>query len=516
MKKNLAFVFSLLCMGLMPLLAQQRYLDPLFESSEIGVQKNVVYGNNISIEFVPTGLATDLKMDVYSPPATDEVTDRPLILLIHTGSFKRPFLNGGISGEIEDSSMVTMAKEFARRGYVTAAVDYRVEWNALSDDPEIRKGTLLTAYYRSIQDMRACVRYFRKTQAEDGNPYGIDGSKVSLVGQGTGGYIVYGAAGVDETEELYLDEIINPTTGEGYIDVATLGNIWGTDDTSMGNPNWVGYESEIQFGMNMGGACGTVNWFDAETTPPLIGLHVPNDPYAPYECDGTVIVPTTGEPVIVVDGTKCAIMRCNELGVNDPLNCQFNDPYSLKAIEASTDAENPDGIPNLFPLRRSVQESGPWEFWDQSYWEQFTCVGASSPDITMNDCALATNPDMSEGKAKAYIDTCINFFLPRAMVVLELPGFEQFVCTSAVENGLELNFTMFPIPASEVLNLRFMDADIVMNEIRIYDMTGKLMAIKSNLHHQTISIPVAGLASGMYILEMNTNDGQLRKQFTVE
>ena len=91
-------------------------------------------------------------------------------------------------------------------GYVVASVDYRVGWNALASTQEERTLQLIQAAYRGVQDSRTAVRYFRKSVADDGNPYGIDDTKIGLGGDGTGGYITMASAGISSYNDIILDD----------------------------------------------------------------------------------------------------------------------------------------------------------------------------------------------------------------------------------------------------------------------------------------------------------------------
>ena len=77
------------------------------------------YGNNINY----AGFAEDLMLDVYEPNGDtlangDSVTDRPLVLLAHGGSF--------IGGSKTGSDVVPLAESFAKMGYVVASINYRL------------------------------------------------------------------------------------------------------------------------------------------------------------------------------------------------------------------------------------------------------------------------------------------------------------------------------------------------------------------------------------------------------
>jgi carboxylesterase type B len=119
-------------------------------------------------------------MDVYTPTGDTE-TDRPLIVYLHTGSFLPRYINQLPTGSKSDSATVEMCRRFAKKGYVVAAIGYRAGWNPASPSENTRKQTIIQAVYRSMQDAKTAVRFFRKSIAEESNPYGIRTRRSSSV-----------------------------------------------------------------------------------------------------------------------------------------------------------------------------------------------------------------------------------------------------------------------------------------------------------------------------------------------
>ena len=119
----------------------------------------------------------DLTMDVYTPEG-DDVTDRPVIVLLHTGTFLPAIVNGQATGDKSDNTLVELCTRLAKKGYV-AVSNYRLGWNPLSTDPDKN--------INSCTSILPCttgavpVRYLRMTAAEMGNPYGI-GDKFAVGG----------------------------------------------------------------------------------------------------------------------------------------------------------------------------------------------------------------------------------------------------------------------------------------------------------------------------------------------
>lgn len=499
---------------------QRYYTDDVFD--DVVVETDIEYGSNVSVlnyDIEIMGFPElPLYMDTYSP-AGDTATDKPVVLLLHTGNFL-PYLfedgitgyNGAATGAKNDSSLVFIAHQLAKRGYFVASLDYRLGWKASATAQEERTKTLLEAYYRSIQDVRTGVRFLRKDVAENGNTWGIDPSKIAVLGQGTGGYITYGVAAVDTPEEVGLPEISDPVTGDSYIDFDKLGDIYATNTAQLCVPNHVGFDSDIQFGMNFGGACGTENWID-ENTPPLAGMHVIKDPYAPYGCDGDVIVPTTGEFVIEVDGTNCIINIANNIGINDDLiNAHFNDSYTLAS-------EQYDEVDNMFGLSTATDESGPWDWWDMDFWSDVIPF-SGGPDV--NTGMLDDNPDASKAKSLAYCDTIVNFFCPRAMVAMQIEGFEIFndpnnnVGAPSGIDQLDQNLiNVAPNPSDGEMQLTMSgDEALQVEGIALYTAEG--VHINVRYERGSSQLDLGNLAQGIYILQFQTSQGVLNKKLLIK
>ena len=129
-----------------------RYLDEVF--SDVTVTRDVVYGRTTG----PDGSPLDLRIDIYEP-AGDPTGSRPAMLWMHGGYFS--------SGD--KSSMAPFAEAMARRGYVSASVQYR-----LNSDP----GIGVRAEHAYL-DLRAAVEWL----AAHADEYGVDPGAIA-----TGGY----------------------------------------------------------------------------------------------------------------------------------------------------------------------------------------------------------------------------------------------------------------------------------------------------------------------------------------
>ena len=438
--------------------AQTRYLDDVF--SAVTVTSDIDYATNISIlpmlQGLPPGPAT-LKFDMYEPDG-DSADNRPVIILVHTGSFLPPVANGQATGSKLDFSIVEQCTRWAKMGYVAIAMENRLGWNPTSTDQDVRTSTLLQAAYRGIQDAKALVRYMRMTEA-NGNPHGINSDKIVLGGQGTGAYISLGYATLNNPAvELILPKFINFNTSppSPYVYPPFFGNPDGTDSTYLPSfasptgqdelwniPNNPTYSNDINMVFNLGGALADISWLEAGEVP-MVSFHCEMDPYAPIDT-GDVIVPTTGELVVEVMGSRTVQHYSNQY-----LN---NDAFALAGItDAFTTAANvnnggleglyifktpaPSTTPNAFGENEEEQGS-PWDWWDNTAYGIVADIVNGVPGVTtpafFEANAILGNPNMSATNGNTYLDTIQGYLNPRMFAVL---GFVAG-CTDSLANNFD-------------------------------------------------------------------------------
>ncbi len=501
MKKSLLLSILVMCLGVGTISAQ-RYLTEVFSTWDTVAE--VTYATNITVIDPQAGpLPQDLKMDVYMPPSSDTQTERPVVMLAHSGSFLPPPLNGSCNGAKSDSVVVQMCRQLAKRGFVACAYGYRQGWNPTSSDQDERTGTLLNAAYRGIQDTWALVRFLRMTAA-DGNAYGIDTNRIISGGIGTGGYISLGVAFLDDYSEITLAKFIDFDTQLPYVDTNLSSNQYGTVNATLNIANHVGFKNEVAMAFHMGGAVGDSTWVEAGEIP-VVSYHVPNDPFAPYDF-GPVIVPTTGDFVVNVSGGQGVQRQQDVFNNNQPFTqFTYNDPYTLRA-----DAIN-GGFRGFFPFIRPTPESGPWDYWDTVVWNVPVPGGGGA---TFNDQGFLTNPDMSEAKALLYIDSVLSYLTPRIVCATGLPECAQAV---SVEEKLELgDVDVFPNPSSSLLYVSSNIAGNMINEVSLLDLQGRtvfhqdgLKATRYNFYHDQIT-------SGLYFLKVNTEKGIVTRKVILE
>ena len=430
-----------------------RYVDEIFTS--VNIETNVVYGANIGIITQAPALE-ELTMDIYTPDG-DDVTDRPVVVLLHTGTFLPAIVNGQATGDKSDNTLVELCTRLAKKGYVAVSANYRLGWNPLSTDPEVRTSTLAQAFYRAQQDARTAVRYLRMSAAEMGNPYGI-GDKFAIGGDGTGGYMALALAALDKDSEVLLPKFIDSsdnaiaTYGQPvpYIIQSMLGNLGGSNygatmmdldgdgtpetEVPLCVPNHPDYSDAIDMAFNFGGAMLDTVWIEAGEAP-IASFQNINDEFAPYDVD-VLTEPVNNDPVIEAHGSLPLIRRATALGNNDcfaGLSTTLVDAtYGNGDGAANAASAGHADMPGLFPLVTPTPsatptacgmaewDGAPWQWWDNTTYDMMAGAYQGQPAGVMGCLALLSNPDMSEEKGMAFTDMLEEFFTPRIVAALEL------------------------------------------------------------------------------------------------
>lgn len=461
---------------------------------------------------------TSLKMDVYQP-MTDTETSRPLMIYIHTGNFLPPPLNGSPSGIKTDSSAIVMCEKWAKRGFVAISMDYRLGWNPIASGPTgtiVRRATLLNAVYRALHDVKHLVRGL-KADVAGSNIYGIDPSKIILFGEGSGGYVALAYATLDKQSETEISKFVFPgTTDSSYVQPAIVGDVNGLGGLlNLYTDN--GENSDISMVVNSGGALADTSWLEAGDAP-MVSIQCVRDPFAPFG-DGTVVVPTTQEDVVDVQGANVFMARANALGNNSSYTSQtYNDPYTLAArsrygqtysyifpapLNTITVGSNVEGLfPIVKPLGASIfqNEGSPWQWWDPASPLATSVVDPGPPAVTAHQASLVSNSDMSSSKGRTYSDTIINYIIPRVVNALSLPiGLDdQANARSLVD--------LYPNPVVENVVIRARDNQSSIEEVSILDLSGKVV-LRSTVSEIQKTISLEHLKAGAYLIKI-TVDGK--------
>jgi len=464
---------------------------------------------------------TDLKMNAYMPdPSVDPNAKRPIIIYLHTGNFLPPGTNGSTLGDKADSLAVDICRGFARRGFIALSIDYRLGWNPLALSVQERRGGILNAVYRSIHDVKECIRVLKALEAQ-GNPYKMDVSKIALFGEGTGGYVANAYSTLDKYAEMNLPKFINPLTSKSYIDTSKIGYIDGTRGALNLYANST-VSTNVQVTANIGGALADSSWMEIGDAP-MITMQAVRDPFAPFGY-GTVVVPTTNEDVVEVDGANNSIMRAQRLGNNVVFaGIASADPYTKKArslYNKTVDYIYPspqnvikirsgEGMyPVLLPKASTIlnNQASPWQWWDSTTALAKTIVG---PGKTIHSTSVESNPGMSKTKSRLYQDTIHGYITPRIALAMGLLTASQL---SFKEVEKITDVTIYPNPATNSISVGYKG---MIKAITITDLTGKVV-YQTEVNDSSITLSSLNLRSGIYLLKVSADQGQATEKLIIQ
>ena len=543
MRKFTLIIFLLACWTLT--FSQTRYIDQVFDG--VTVDDSRIYGANTTvITLLDTTIARPLKvplfMDIYEPTG-DTLDARPLVILLKTGNFLPQVLNGSVYGTRKDSALVEIANRLAKMGYVVASTDYREGWNPFQATQPERALQLIQAAYRGIQDVRTSVKYFKFTAANAGNPYRVDTSRIILWGLGTGGYLSLGGTYLDNFNEIvqttnppgkFLTDlngdgnpdpmVLPPVNGDlevdGYGVVPPGGLLIFQEGDTLSHANYPGIQYSVDLCVQMGGALGDISWMN-EGEPPIISFHVPLDVNAPYE-DDVLLVPTTGDPIVQVQGGLTVVNKAHELGLNDVF-AGIDDEYTEAAKAASAIAGH-DYMEGLYPVNvaphqlpepnlrqpQDTVDGSPWNWWDRNFWSQI--APSSCPDVPIEFCnwdlrTIQGAPLTTRERAYAYIDTVIAYVAPRAVAALGLDATSSISTLEEAEVGLKLA----PNPISDEFTIR-VNRNTPIRSMSLYNMNGQEITRWNRINHYELRAERHGLSSGMYVIHLRFDDGIITKK----
>ena len=224
MKLTRPVVITLLMVLFINICTAQRFKSVIFNTLDSITA--IEYGRAVNIK----GSSESLLMDLIFPQG-DTMKKRPLVIFIHGGGFQNNSRKGSYSAMV--------CQGFAKRGYVTATIDYR-----LGIENQKTEADYANALYRAQQDGRAAIRFLKKHATQ----YGIDTNQVFLTGSSAGSKTAMAIAYMDEAE---VPAGINTEK-------------WGPLEGTGGSE---GYSSKVHGVLNAWGAMIDFNWIKKGDAP---------------------------------------------------------------------------------------------------------------------------------------------------------------------------------------------------------------------------------------------------------
>lgn len=465
-----------------------RYSDDVF--TEVTKTQDIVYGQAPALAGDYTDesntVQTDLILDVYSPTGDTE-TNRPLIIFAHGGAF--------ISGNRNHDDMVAYCQLFAKKGYVTATIDYRLGMNIYNAKSATR------AVYRGLQDGRTAVRYFRNNAAT----YGIDPNKIYFGGSSAGAFIALQAVYMNTPEE-------KPDAAGSYTYTDPMNPLRTITAPDLGDYDLISTKSEYNGTPNaifcLWGGVQHSDLIVAADTLPIFLVHGKADEIVPFDIgapfNSTVMPATYGSKPI---SEKLATLNqknvetyfvdaeghefygvSNGNWVNGNGGNEYWDIIAEKAVnffrlrhKPEADFDYAGGSSITFTDKSTDAVSWLWDFGDGSSSELQNPVHTYSADDTYT--------------VKLYVENEHGNWDESEQSVV--------VNTTGIQLGAKLDVEIYPNPAQNSILVKTNNNNT--KELSVFDVTGKLK-INEVFSKNKKMINISDLTGGVYIVQIKTNE----------
>lgn len=275
--KRLTTLLSLMLLVVASSWAQQRYLDEVF--TNVNETKGVKFSTQVpqpkagggwyeSLVGMPINAKEhstsdrNLYMDIFKPDG-DNNTNRPVLIVCFGGGF--------VAGDRNLGDIRALAISMAKRGYVTAAIDYRLGMNIFDE------GASLRAVYRGIQDGRSAIRYFRANAAS----LGVDPNQIFIAGHSAGAFIAVQTAYLDKDGERPASTRNSSYRWGSWFGSSTY-NVpdQGCLDCEGDNKHVSGAANAI---VSFAGAIGFLEHIEGSNDIPNVMFHSSDDGTVPYD-----------------------------------------------------------------------------------------------------------------------------------------------------------------------------------------------------------------------------------------
>lgn len=456
----------------------QQWIDQKYSYDSL---LNVTYGTAINFN----GTVDTLKMDIYSPVCDDvnHVSRRPLMVWIHGGAF--------LAGDKNDASITNLCKIFARRGYVTASIDYRLGF--VSDDAAwtcnypgyscvfaADSAEWHRAYYRAVQDGKGALRYLINRHAQ----FRIDTANVFLAGESAGSIVALGVGLMDtlierRPETFAIGSVPAPHTST-YTCVYNAGE---TFSGSIARPD-------------LGGIDGTIEPTTISYTIKGIG-----NMYGAMLNDLLQNIPVSKpKPVIYSFHQPCDMVVPIDSGkVYTNLSWCMTNGYGCYAI-ANTAKLYGSRTFSDWNTANSYGYTIHNEFTATNFPYSFLFGPGSCADQVNTPCHAYDNVTLRQ-------NNLANFFAP---YVSTNPVCDTMLFTAAPElQNMERAFKLYPNPANGDVQLTIETAYFAGSTIRVLGMPGNVVIPARELRAKTTAISLAHLPAGMYMVVLQLPSGQI-------
>jgi hypothetical protein len=436
-------------------------------------EPDLIYG----VETNFAGLPNTLRMDIYKPIG-DLNCQRPLMILVHGGSW--------IAGSKYDSNILFIAQEMTKKGYVVAAINYRLGmhktsnytmyWacnNSISapcayinDSSEIIRGI-----YRGMQDVKGAIRFMKGRAELDST----DINNVYLAGESAGGFNVLAAAFMRNESQKPADCYSIHDASVPDADLLACLPV----GFSLSRPDLGSVEGNLHIGLLDSKVKGVANFYGGIMDPTLIGASVEKPAMYLFHQGSDVVVDYT---------------------------------YNRLLGRINWECYAPTNICQPYPHT-------PFAFGSEGIRRQLDSLGTQAPfyqaDIIynynyMNDCA-------ANGHSIDNIVLRTQHMADLFSVVIDSSGnVPPMNCSLiSVPELSEFDFVLYPNPTKNKVSLQY-SKGIQITKILIKDLQGRMISeVNCSSDMPEILFPES-TNSGMYFLEICCDKGRIMKRVILQ
>jgi hypothetical protein len=472
MKKLLFSIFSML---LSNFVFSQQWIDKKYVYDST---LNVVYGTAINFN----GGIDTLKLDLYQPICDDSkhISKKPLMIVIHGGAF--------LAGDKNETTISALCRQFAKRGYVTASINYRLgfiadeaAWSCnypnyscvfATDSAEWHR-----ALYRGIQDGKGALRFLVNRK----DKYRIDTEHIFVTGESAGAFVALGMALLDVDSErpsqtYQLPNVLKPNNN-------TASCIYNLNKTFPNNtllrPDLGGIEGNIEPSTQKYTIKGVGNFYGAVTSN-LLKLNKVGTP----------------KPAIYSFHQPCDLIVPIDSGmVYQGLSWCFTNGYNCNGIKNTAKLYGSRTI-NHWNTKNSYGYTMQSEFTSTAFPNSFLFGTGSCVDQVNNPCHAYDNFTLRETNLAKFF---ANF--------IQITPICEFNMTNSEEHFFDTNnnIQLFPNPTQDVIELVI--NDIGTYNITIFDLLGKIMFSKTNIINQHELLDFSSFPDGIYSIKIANKTG---------
>ena len=288
-------------------------------------------------------------MDIYEPPLTDTMSARPCIILAHEGTF--------ISGtRNSDKTVDSLCVHYAKRGYVTVSIDYRLASSVLV---MLNLSTAANEVAAAMSDGKAAIRFMVNNRTT----YKIDTNNIFIGGNSAGAVLYMHVGYIDssgECDPLLLTAMDanggfegnsgtpgHTTRAKGVIDLAgALHNVSLAGPGDVASVNCQGDQDNVvpyTCGLPLGGACpdslcglGSLEAQYVSAGINHMSLVFPGSNHVPWDADAAMFYSVDSIVNVFLMNQVCSdVTSVNNVTVNTEVSLFPNPANDVLNIRAS-------------------------------------------------------------------------------------------------------------------------------------------------------------------------------------